>query len=354
MSAGRRRARGRTVWRGLGRAALLVLITFALAEVTLRTYHAFHPVFVFHGGSPSRFRGQPFGDDYDFRLNSRGFKDLEFTAKQPGVFRVVALGDSVAFGVVPYRFNFLTILEEMLAGRGRPIEILNLGIPAIGPADYLSVFVTEGVDLAPDLVLVSFFIGNDFTDDVRRTRPLHSYSYVVTLLRYLGRVRHVTDNLFPGHGRRAYDDAAPTFSDEMFLHIEAARGPIYWNDFGRFDAMVAQAVESLRQLKQVCDRARIGLLVVMVPSEVQVDPALQQKVVTAMRRRPDELDFARPNAILAARLKGLGIESFDLLEAFRTGARTTRLYKPNDTHWNIAGNRLAAETIEAYLGPRIR
>ncbi|MDJ0519530.1 MAG: hypothetical protein QNJ74_25805 [Trichodesmium sp. MO_231.B1] len=27
----------------------------------------------------------------------------------------------------------------------------------------------------------------------------------------------------------------------------------------------------------------------------------------------------------------------------------TALYKPNDIHWNIAGNRLAAEVIDKYL-----
>jgi hypothetical protein len=39
----------------------------------------------------------------------------------------------------------------------------------------------------------------------------------------------------------------------------------------------------------------------------------------------------------------------DLLPAFRSAARTTRLYKPRDTHWNIAGNRLAAREIAAAV-----
>ncbi len=336
------------------RAVVIALISFALAEVTARVYHAYRPVFIFYDPSPSRFRGQPFAEDYDFRLNSRGFKDLEFTARQPGVFRIVALGDSIAFGVVPYRFNFLTILEHRLNGRGRRVEVLNMGVPATGPTEYLSLFVTEGLALAPDLVLVSFFIGNDFTDDFRKTRPLHTYSYVLTFLRYVVRTRHVQESLFPGHGRRVYDDSAPTFSDDVYLSLETARSQIFRRDFTTFDAMVTQAVEPLRRLKQICDGAGIELLVVMVPDEVQVDPALQQRVLAAMGRGPDDIDFARPNTILAARLARHGIGVLDLLEEFRRVERTTRLYKPNDSHWNIAGNRLAADAIDAYLAPRLR
>ncbi|MDX6290636.1 MAG: hypothetical protein QOH42_2435, partial [Blastocatellia bacterium] len=39
----------------------------------------------------------------------------------------------------------------------------------------------------------------------------------------------------------------------------------------------------------------------------------------------------------------------DLYDAFSVAASSTVLYKPNDSHWNIAGNKLAAETIATNL-----
>jgi len=39
----------------------------------------------------------------------------------------------------------------------------------------------------------------------------------------------------------------------------------------------------------------------------------------------------------------------DLLPSFVAASKTTRLYKPNDTHWNIAGNSFAAELISRHL-----
>ena len=43
------------------------------------------------------------------------------------------------------------------------------------------------------------------------------------------------------------------------------------------------------------------------------------------------------------------IDYLDLLPSFVAASKTTRLYKPNDTHWNIAGNSFAAELISRHL-----
>lgn len=60
------------------------------------------PPYIFYENSYSRFRGKPLADDYDFRLNSRGFKDVERKKeKEPNVYRILGLGDSFAFGVIP-------------------------------------------------------------------------------------------------------------------------------------------------------------------------------------------------------------------------------------------------------------
>jgi hypothetical protein len=75
---------------------------------------------IFYDNSYNRFRGKPFVDDYDFRLNSKGFKDVERKKeKAPNVYRILGLGDSFAFGVVPHQFNFLTLLEKQLSHCGK-------------------------------------------------------------------------------------------------------------------------------------------------------------------------------------------------------------------------------------------
>ena len=48
------------------------------------------------------------------------------------------------------------------------------------------------------------------------------------------------------------------------------------------------------------------------------------------------------------------IPFLDLLPAFVEAGQRTRLYKPRDTHWNLAGNRLAAEVIAPIMRERIQ
>ena len=125
-----------------GQAFIILFITFALAEVTFRIYNSIKPSPIFYSTSYNRFRGKPFSSDYDsFHLNSRGFKDVEHsTQKAAGTFRILGIGDSFAFGVVPYTNNYLTLLKDKLNRNGKRVELINMGIPGTDPADYLSGF----------------------------------------------------------------------------------------------------------------------------------------------------------------------------------------------------------------------
>ena len=163
---------------------IIVLITVALGELSLRIYNSVDPLPIFYSESYNRFRGKPFAPDWNFHLNSRGFKDVEFsTRKAAGTIRILGIGDSFAFGIVPYEYNYLTLVEQDLKQSGHNVELINMGIPGIGPREYLSLLVNEGFALEPDRVLLSFFIGNDFEES--RKRKLISYSYVASLITYV-------------------------------------------------------------------------------------------------------------------------------------------------------------------------
>ena len=96
-------------------------------------------------------------------MNARGYNDTEWSPEPGDAFRIVALGDSFAFGVVGYEHNFLTLLETELSARiGRPVEVANLGIPGMQPREYLQILLDDGLALRPDLVLLCLYTGNDF------------------------------------------------------------------------------------------------------------------------------------------------------------------------------------------------
>ncbi len=342
--------RGRTAARMLGQAVVIVAITLALAEIGLRIYNVFDPLPIFYSKSYNRWRGKPFAPDYDFHLNSQGFKDIEFKVeKDAATYRILGIGDSFAFGVVPYKYNYMTLAEQALNDSGRKVELINMGIVGLDPIDYLNVLVNEGLRLKPDMVLLSFFIGNDFEE---QTRDWWSYSYAATAVRYLIELR----SSFGGqviHGPSKYYDDAKTFNDEKYLQIERGRSRIFLKDNNQFDADFADAWSYVDQMKHICDAHGIRLVTVIIPDEVQVNEDLKKEVVGSYGLGDEAFDFARPNRMLHARLDEDKIDYIELLDPFIAKTRGGRLYKPNDTHWNIRGNLIASRIIQERLAPYV-
>lgn len=67
-------------------ALIGAVLAFLLGEVFLRIYQHVDPVFVFPDRSYNRFRGKPFADDYNFKLNWKGL------SLQPVVYRTTTEG----------------------------------------------------------------------------------------------------------------------------------------------------------------------------------------------------------------------------------------------------------------------
>jgi SGNH hydrolase-like domain, acetyltransferase AlgX len=333
--------------------AIVLLVTVALAEVALRVYHAIQPSFVFYDMSYNQYRGQPGGWHRDTKLNLLGFNDTEFsTEKASGAFRIVALGDSFAFGVVPYRYNYLTLLEEMLKVRNPDAEVFNMGIPAASPYHYADLLFKEGLAFKPDGVIVSLFVGNDLPR--RAARPKYAYSYLVTFGRIVVRVarnyRDVTRLVSATGPGAPYVDNQPAFAEEAFLRIQKDRSWVFQPRLrADLDASIDGITPFLQAIRDVCAERSVRLLIVLIPDEQQIDTAQQRAIAIAAGLPLEQFDFDLPNRALAATLSGLKIEYLDLLPLMRERSKAELLYLPRDTHWNIPGNRAAAEAIAARV-----
>jgi hypothetical protein len=252
---------------------------------------------------------------------------------------------------VPYADNYLTLLGRRLGTGARPVEVINMGISGAGPQDYLALLLDEGLAYRPDLVLVSFFVGNDFTDTKRARRSSRlETSAVATVLHYAWGLA------FKSAGRLAvsdpYDDAAPTWTDAAYLAMEQERSRVY-EQGGTGRRIFLDAIDFLARIQAVCAEKNIDLAVAILPDEIQVNPALRERVVPTLGADQDRLDFALPNRVLDEQLAARGIDHCDLLDRFLALSGDEVLYKPNDSHWNRAGNRLAAEALADCLAPRL-
>lgn len=328
----------------VAQALLLLLICAGLAELSFRVYHYFSPSYIFNTDSYHRFRPKPFMYHWNFRFNSRGYLDTEFEAEKGDTYRILGIGDSFTRGAVPYEHNFLTRLEDQLKQRNPSIEILNLGIAGTGPKEYLAQLMEEGLVLAPDLVLLSFFTGNDFTEIRRDSIQSQAYSYLVSFIRFALKIR---PRYLAEMAR--YCDDCPTFDQDRFLAIEGARADIYRKDNGYFRELCEEALSYLIRMRDACSERGSHFVVAIIPDELQINSSLNRQVQDQLSIPEAGWDLALPNMMLASRLSQVGIDAIDLFGYFKEEGRNKRLYKPRNTHWNIAGNRLAADVLEDYL-----
>ncbi|HYC22047.1 MAG TPA: SGNH/GDSL hydrolase family protein [Candidatus Bathyarchaeia archaeon] len=105
--------------------------------------------------------------DVLYRINADGFRDRRYAIpKPPGTFRIVVLGDSIAFGYgVEERDAFPKVLESRLSelAPAAHVEVVNLGVSGYNAYTEAELLKDVGVKYQPDLVLLQFCI-NDLND----------------------------------------------------------------------------------------------------------------------------------------------------------------------------------------------
>jgi acetyltransferase AlgX (SGNH hydrolase-like protein) len=312
-----------------------------------------------------------------FVLNSRSLRTREYTTeKAANVYRVVALGDSFTYGGVPTADHWTTLLERGLAAQRSAVEVLRLGVPATGPPFQLRLWQIEGARLRPDLVVLAFFVGNDFFDEQPRApgwsgvpEQLATVSYTFRALRNVIRLRRGLDpeaRVGPAPkppipaGRAggyelqdyaaSYDDRRPSFTAPMFAAIEDERLSLCLRrDRWKFDFRFDRAARTVEAMHADVTRAGAHFVIMVIPDQYQVDRETLAAALAHARNSARDYDLALPQRRLAEFCRAHGIDFVDLLPDFRRVGARTPLYVPRDTHWNRAGHLLAAQLLLRHL-----
>ena len=104
-------------------------------------------------GLDGRFYGVP------IHINAIGLRDRVIGAKEKGEYRILALGDSVPFGIgVSTEEAYPRQLERLLAERhpGRRFRVVNMGVPSYNTEQERIQLETLGLALEPDAVTLLF------------------------------------------------------------------------------------------------------------------------------------------------------------------------------------------------------
>ena len=322
------------------------------------------------------FRGGFRTSEYSVQvtINSKGLRDEEIPyEKPPGGYRVLALGDSFLAATHVRQDQMMTkllqgLLRERLAPR--PVDVVNAGVSGYGQAQEYVYLETEGYRYAPDVVLVVVFLGNDLIDNIRDSdgkfdRPLFELDGDDRLVQ--------TKRPDRAPKRRPAPDAALLRTSTAYnflrsgvldkLEQPAERTGETGRDPGQdFEVYERRPSQKLRRawevteelLAAIADRAERGgarTVVAGAPSFRALDPARFGESVATQGLDPTRYDPELPNRLLGQACARRGLAYLDLLPALRGAAADGQgdVFYPKNTHWAPAGQRAAAEAIDAFL-----
>lgn len=289
------------------------------------------------------------------QTNSLGFRGDELSPKAPGIFRALGLGDSFTFGAAaPLEQTYLKVLERRL-NEGEPgaFQVVNAGVEGYGPQHYLQYLKESGLALAPDLVTIGFYVGNDVTDRIKYTWYIHegllyshkpSFSLRYSVLHPINEFLEQRSHLFV-FLRVRFDyvlwkiGLRPYYFPEVFAAEDTPRTLHGWE----FTKNV------LRDLARLAGAHGARTVIVIIPTHYQVHEEYWQEYVRVYNIRQDAVDLLKPQRILRELGEELGVPVLDLLPRFREAAARTRLYFRIDGHWTPEGQRLAGEELHRFL-----
>lgn len=360
----------------LAMLSVSALLSLAAAEILVRTVRPQPRLVITPGGfyiadPPGRYRLSPGyrGRIYnraeynnEIRINERGLRGEEIGEKTESNTRLLSVGDSFVFGVgVEDTETFAALIADRFENSGRPAEGLNAGIPAFGVPDAVGWLMRHGVDLQPDVVILSIFQGNDLVDaspereeillvdgllvpgqssrGIKAWLHRHSHLYVLvkTLLEQPG-LRPLRSKLGLGEPWKVR-----VLKEEFGVYRKTASTELR--------PAIEETDRALGELVSLGREFDFEVTAVLIPGEIQVDADRWRDGLASLSLDPAAYDPEVPTRIFAELLSRHSIPTLDLGPFF---ASREDLYFRLDRHWTTRGHELAADAIASFLEQRLQ
>jgi hypothetical protein len=311
------------------------------------------------------------------RITADGRRDIERPLdKAAGSERILLLGDSFVEAMhVPIEQTFARTLEAILnrAG-GVPVQVFSMGVSGYGTTSEYLWYLDHGRAFHPDLVLLSFYPGNDVRNNSPTLEPTLRPVYGPE-----GRLERV-DPGAPSEGGHGWLGSSQAY---MFVRkliitqhaalaerlaslgllnraalrsvpmadgvpvdywVYATDAPAEWRDAWTH---TEQLLTALRDAV-TADGAR--LVVMIVTSREQIYPGdWQQLLQTYPPMQHVAWDLDGPERRVLAWCERAGVPCVQLSPAFRARRDGPRLHFVYDGHWTAAGHALAAQQVAGFL-----
>jgi len=328
----------------------------------------------------------------ELRTNSQGMHDTEHMVdKSANTFRILMLGDSfVQAFQVDESETAHQVLEDSLNARyldkSHQFEVLSAGALGWSNGQQLVYYREFGRSYEPDLVLLMFFIGNDFKDNLpgnaATVKGFNCYApyfavcdgqFQADPLTYAPGISDLANNCSPARRSlinvlgwlyqrsRLYQMIDPVlvsnfprqvFGQGLITPLLALYTPNHQYELEYTWQVTEDTIAQLQQ--EVEADGRQFAVVVINPEELfnlmLLRPAERENLVN---QSPDlaEVDVTQPNRRLSAFFALHQTPYLDLMEPMlaKQRAEGIPLHLQGDRHWTVEGNRFVGEVIAQWL-----
>jgi hypothetical protein len=292
--------------------------------------------------------------EISYPTDAHGFNNAD---PWPAKADIVAVGDSLTFGygVAPDQ-----AWPALVARQLSPASVVNLGLIGAGPQQHLHIYETFGIPLEPKVLLIGFFVANDFWDAEMFERwrqsgtggnymvwrdfgrrassgdgPIGKLSDVIRRSRLYQWARYARQILVD---RVRAEPKLLRLADGGTLQLRPSHLASKTADIEPGNPIFEVTVDALERIHALATSHGTRMLVVLQPGKEETYLPLLDGT------RPD------PGARLRAALDARGIAYLDLLPAYRERADAgVQLFFEVDGHPNLEGYRLTAEEVVAHL-----
>lgn len=273
----------------------------------------------------------------EYRISEQGFRDPEVHAAKgdPGKVRILLVGDSYTFGHgVQYEQSWAALVREYFERDGKPVEIINAGVPGYSTTQQV-LYLERLVDqFAPDVVAIGFV-----AHDVATNRPIIEAGAV--------------DKIAEGAAISVSRDKKSTFHSVLLLkRLLVSNDFVYTQVYANTDRRRWYEAPPSDWLAEQIDITKT-LLSRAASISAQTDtrlvvfsmPQLFQVLVEANGTKIDGVDVNHIDSVLSAHAKMENITWISALpelaaEYARSGEA---LYFRMDGHFNAHGNKVFAD-----------
>lgn len=305
------------------------------------------------------------------QTNELGLRNGPVGPKRAGVMRILGLGDSFCYSnSVQLGETFFKQLEELERRRGgNEVEVINAAVPAYSTVQEYRYLLRDGMKLGPDLVVLGFYVGNDFQDSYE----LFDSSGLPTVDVVGGELR--ANDRFPAARYERQERVLRTATlplrsflasnSELYVFLRERFGEALWKtglrnnppppDFcarvpsAAMEAGWAMTRSVLDSMAALCSAHNARLLIVALPTQYQVHPDLWTHHFTTFGLDPADYDLDQPQRLLREFCEQKGIDHVDVLPAMRAHAPSGHLFYPIASYMTPSGHRLVADVVHAHL-----